>query len=373
MTLGPPQDGWTLLTSYEPQAKSIEPHHFLFLIKTMKLASYQDGSKDGQLVVVSKDLQTAHFASAIAHTLQDALDDWNFFSPQLQDLYDALNQGRARYAFPFSPAMCRSPLPRAYQRVHANAYQSQRLGHSPSELAVQPQMMFGSSTRLMGALEDVRLQHATGFFDFESEITVITDEIEQGVSELDAIQGVRLLMLSCAWTMHSQGDPLEQAQTSLAPMIEKPFSSFGPVAVTPDELGEAWSAGRVHLTLESRVNDKRIGLNECGQDMDFHFGQLMAAFCAHRPMAAGTILTTGAVCNAGVLQGHDWVWPHGVSCLSQKRAIEARTQGQAHTPYLKARDKVHIELKAKNGHPLMGAIEQYLVSDGDEDGAQGHH
>jgi len=341
----------------------------------MKLASYQDGSKDGQLVVVSKDLQTAHFASSIAHTLQDVLDDWNFFSPQLQDLYDALNQGRARYAFPFNPTMCRAPLPRAYQRVHANAYQSQRLAHKAGPLAKEPVMNFGSSTRLLGALEDVRLDQITGFWDFEAEIGVITDEIEQGVSELEAIQGVRLVLISCAYTLHSQEDSFEPKEPKenqepmekwLSPMQEKPFTSFAPVAVTPDELGEAWSSGRVHLTLETRVNDKRIGLNECGQDMDFHFGELIAAYCAHRPMAAGTILTTGAVCNAGVLQGNDWVWPHGVSSLVEKRVIEARTQGQAHTPYLKVQDKVHIELKAKNAHPLMGAIEQYLVANTDD-------
>ena len=328
--------------------------HFLILIKTMKFASYQDGSKDGQLVVVSKDLQTAHFASAIAHTLQDVLDDWNFFSPQLQDLYDALNQGRARYAFAFNPSLCQAPLPRAYQRVHARAYQTQRLGHPQGTEASHPELSFGSSTGLLGAHEDVLLPKPGGEWDFEAEIAVITDEVERGVSELEAIQSVRLVMLSNAWTLSTDSTP------GLEPMHNMPWSSFGPVALTPDELGQAWRGGRVHLTLETRVNDKRLGLNECGQDMDFHFGQLIAASAAHRALASGTIVSTGAVCNAGVLQGSDWVWPTGVSCLSQKRAIEARTQGQAHTPYLKAGDKVHIELKTKNASALMGAISQFI-------------
>ena len=327
----------------------------------MKLASYQDGSKDGQLVVVSKDLQTAHFASAVAHHLQRALDDWNFFSPQLQDLYDALNQGRARYAFAFNPAMCVAPLPRAYQRVHAKAYQSQRLGHSPLTEESHPELAFGASTGLLGAREDVHLMPGQGVLDFESELAVVLDDLEPGVSALEAIQSVRLLMLSSAWHWMPGGVDAAQMDDKRSPVLSRPFSTMGPVAVTPDELGEAWGAGRVQLTLETRVNDKRLGLNECGQDMDFHVGQLIAAFCATQAVSAGTLLSTGAVCNAGVLQGSDWVWPHGASSLSQKRAMEARTQGQAHTPFLKAGDKVHIELKTKNGAPLMGAIEQFLV------------
>jgi fumarylacetoacetate (FAA) hydrolase len=344
----------------------------------MKLASYQDGSKDAQLVVVSKDLQTAHFASAIAHTLQEVLDDWNFFSPQLQDLYDSLNQGRARYAFPFNPAMCRAPLPRAYQRLQGQAYRSHRLelglgqpsGPGSHEAVLQPNVVLGSSTHLMGGLEDVKLPAELKELDFEAEIGVITDEVESGVSELEAIQSVRLLVLSCAWMIPTHVDPSEEGRDPSPTSFDGPppvpgqlFSSFSPVALTPDELGEAWSGGRVHLTLETRVNDKRVGLNECGQDMDFHFGQLIAAYCAHRPMAAGTVLTSGAVCNAGVQQGHDWVWPQGVSSLSQKRAMEWRTHHQIHTPFLKAQDQVHIELKGKQGQPLMGYIEQSLVAD----------
>ena len=336
----------------------------------MKFASYQDGSKDGQLVVVSKDLQTAHFASAIAHTLQDVLDDWNFFSPQLQDLYDALNQGRARYAFAFNPSMCKAPLPRAYQRVHSRAYQTQRLGRPQGAQPRHPALSFGSSTGLLGAHEDVHLPRSQGVWDFEAELAVITDEVECGVSELDAIQSVRLLMLSNAWTVFTESALADEPDSGLEPMHHKPWSSCGPLAITPDELGEAWRGGRVHLTLETRLNDKRLGLNECGQDMDFHFGQLIAATAAHRALASGTLVSTGAVCNAGVLQGSDWVWPTGVGSLSQKRAIEARTQGQAHTPYLKAGDKVHLELKTKNAQPLMGAISQFIVDPSEPAGSE---
>src|SRR3954462_178007 len=169
----------------------------------MKLATYRDGSRDGQLVVVSRDLQSAHYATGIAHKLQQVLDDWNFLAPQLQDLYDALNGGKARHAFPFDPARCMAPLPRAYQWADGSAYinhvelvRAARKAEVPQTYYTDPLMYQGGSDDFLGPCDDVIVAKEKYGIDFEAEIAVITGDVPMGAAPERALDGIRLVMLA---------------------------------------------------------------------------------------------------------------------------------------------------------------------------------
>ena len=222
----------------------------------MKLATYKDGSHDGQLVVVSRDLSTAHFATGIAGRMQQLLDDWNFLSPQLQDLYVTLNQGKARHAFEFVPAMCAAPLPRAYQWADGSAYlnhvelvRKARKAEVPASFYEDPLMYQGGSDDFLGPRDDAPFADTEWGIDFEAEVAVITGDVANGASPEQALEGVRLLMLANDWSLR-QLVPGELAK-GFGFFQSKPATAFSPVAVTPDELGAAWRGGRVHLTISS--------------------------------------------------------------------------------------------------------------------------
>ena len=327
----------------------------------MKLATYKDGSRDGQLVVVSRDLGTAHYATGIASKLQQALDDWGFISPQLQDLYDQLNSGRARHAFAFDARQCMAPLPRAYQWADGSAYLNHvelvrraRGAEVPASFYTDPLMYQGGSDDFLGPCDDVVVPSEAMGIDFEAEIAVITGDVKMGASPEQALDGVRLLMLANDVSLRNL-IPAELAK-GFGFFQSKPATAFSPVAVTLDELGDAWQGGRVHLTLQSTWNGRRVGMCDAGAEMSFHFGQLIAHIAKTRNVRAGSIVGSGTVSNKD--------WSKGYSCIAEKRCIETIEDGRPSTEFMKYGDTIRIEMKGRDGQSLFGAIDQQIVSHG---------
>ena len=324
----------------------------------MKLATYKDGSRDGQLVVVSRDMALAHFAAGTATRLQQVLDDWNFLSPQLQDLYVTLNQGRARHAFAFEPRQCLAPLPRAYQWADGAAYLSHltrlrqaRGAELPASSATDPLMYQGGSDSFLGPRDDAWFGSDAWGIDFEAELAVITGDVEMGASPAQALDGVRLLMLANDWSLRNLV-PAE-LDKGFGLLQSKPATAFSPVAVTPDELGAAWQGGRVHLVMQSAINGKPVGGCDAGPEMAFHFGQLIAHLAKTRNVRAGSVVGSGTVSNTDATRG----W----HCIAEQRAIETIDSGGPRTPYLVTGDTVRIEMTGRDGLSVFGAIEQCVA------------
>ncbi len=325
----------------------------------MKLATLKDGSRDGQLVVVSRDLATAHFATGVSSTLQRVLDDWNFLSPQLEDLYATLNGGKARHAFAFDPRACMAPLPRVFQWADGSAYlnhvelvRKARGADMPASFFEDPLMYQGGSDDFLGPCDDAPFAGTDWGIDFESEVAVVTGDLASGFSPDTALEGVRLLMLVNDWSLRNL-IPAELAK-NFGFLQSKPATAFGPVAVTPDELGPAWQGGRVHLAVESRWNGERVGLCEAGPEMSFHFGQLIAHVAKTRRLRAGSIVGSGTVSNQD--------WSHGISCIAERRAIETIETGQPKTAFMQFGDTIRIEMLGRDGQSVFGAIDQRVVS-----------
>ena len=331
----------------------------------MKLATYKDGSRDGQLVVVSRDLAMAHYATGIAGKLQQVLDDWNFMSPQLQDLYEALNRagdgsstGLARHAFPFEPARCMAPLPRAYQWADGSAFlnhvelvRKARNAEVPASFYGDPLVYQGGSDDFIGPCDDIVVASEDFGIDFEAEVAVITADIAMGATPAQALEGIRLLTLVNDVSLRNL-IPDELAK-GFGFFQGKPATAFGPVAVTPDEVGDAWVKGRLHLTLQSSWNGRKVGMCEAGPEMTFHFGQLIAHLCKTRNVRAGSIVGSGTVSNKD--------WSHGYSCIAEKRAIETIEDGKPKTGFMKFGDRIRIEVKGQDGQSVFGAIDQKVV------------
>jgi fumarylacetoacetate (FAA) hydrolase len=323
----------------------------------MKLATYRDGSRDGQLVVVSSDLSLAHYASSIASRLQQVLDDWNFVSPQLEDLARTLNQGKTRHAFPFDPRLCMAPLPRAYQWADGSAYLSHiervrtaRGTRVPENLHSEPLIVQRGSDDFRGPRDDIVVDEAHGI-DFEAGVAVITGDLRIGSSSDAAIEGVRLLMLANDITLRNLVP--DEATLGFSPVQSKPATSFSPVAATPDELGPAWRDGRVHLALQCHRNAKPFGWCEAGLDMKFHFGQLIAHLCKTRNVRAGSIISSGPVSNRDRSRGF--------SCIAEQRAVETLHRDEPLTEFLRLGDSVRIDMMGCDGASVFGAIEQCVA------------
>jgi fumarylacetoacetate (FAA) hydrolase len=325
----------------------------------MKLATYKDGSRDGQLVVVSRDLSIAHYASGIATRLQQLLDDWGFISPQLEELSQTLNHGKARHAFNFEPQKCMAPLPRAYQWVDGSAFinhvelvRKARHAEVPESFYTDPLMYQGGSDDFIGARDDIVCASTDFGIDFEAEVAVITGDVEMGSAPDAAIDAIRLVMLANDVSLRHL-IPAELAK-GFGFLQSKPATAFSPVAATPDELGDHWRGGRLHLNLESVWNGKRVGLCDAGPEMTFHFGQLIAHLCKTRNVRAGSIIGSGTVSNKD--------WSRGYSCIAEKRAIETIEGGAPKTEFMQYGDTVRIDMKGADGSSLFGAIEQRVVA-----------
>ena len=321
----------------------------------MKLATINDGTRDGQLAVVARDLKTAHLADGIAPTLQAALDDWPFIAPQLGDLYQLLNGGRAPKGFEFDPANCMAPLPRAYQWADGSAYVNHvelvrkgRGAEMPASFWEEPLMYQGGSDDFIGPTADIVLAHEEWGIDFEAEVAVITGDVPMGVTPDQAQLHIRLLMLVNDVSLRNLIP--EELAKGFGFLQSKPASSFSPVAVTPDELGEAWRDGKVHLPLRSTWNGKLVGQPNAGVDMVFNFPQLLSHLCKTRNARAGTIVGSGTVSNKDAKKGY--------SCIAEKRCLELIADGVASTPFMLFGDTIKIEMLDAGNHTLFGAIEQ---------------
>ena len=321
----------------------------------MKLATLKDGTRDGQLMVVSRDLKTAQLADGVARTLQRALDDWSFIAPQLEQLYQELNQGRARRSFDFEPANCMAPLPRAFQWADGSAYvnhvelvRKARGAELPASFWEDPLMYQGGSDDLLGPTDDIALFHEEWGIDFEAEVAVITDDVPMGVTPDQAHQRIRLLMLANDVSLRNL-IPDELAK-GFGFVQAKPATSFSPVAVTPDELGDAWKGGKVHLPLLSTWNDKLVGKPQAGVDMTFNFPQLIAHLAKSRNVRAGSIVGSGTVSNKDAKRGY--------SCIAEQRAREMIADGAPATPFMAFGDTIRIEMLNADGKSVFGAITQ---------------
>jgi fumarylacetoacetate (FAA) hydrolase len=324
----------------------------------MKLATLKDGSRDGQLVVVSRDLSQAHYATGIANSLQQVLDDWAFMAPQLEDLSVALNQGRARHVFAFDPAQCMAPLPRAFQWADGSAYlnhvelvRKSRNATVPESFYNDPLMYQGGSDDFIGPRDPIVVPDEAYGIDFESEIAVITGDVAMQVSPEEALESVRLVMLVNDVSLrHLIPDELAKGFGFLQ---GKPATAFSPVAVTVDELGDAWQGGRLNGVLQSTWNGRRVGLCEAGPEMTFHFGQLIAHLAKTRRVRAGSVIGSGTVSNKD--------WAKGYSCIAERRCIETIENGEPSTDFMRFGDTIRIEMKGRDGQSIFGAIDQTVT------------
>ncbi|MBD1557049.1 fumarylacetoacetate hydrolase family protein [Vibrio sp. S9_S30] len=323
----------------------------------MKLASLKHG-RDGNLILVSRDLSQATLATDIAPTLQHALDNWADTSEQLELRYQALNAGNVNTTFPFNPEDCASPLPRAFQWADGSAYvnhvelvRKARGATMPESFWTDPLMYQGMSDGFLGPRDDIELADDKWGCDFEGEIAVITGDVPMSTPPENAEQHIKLLMLVNDVSLRNL-IPGELAK-GFGFFQSKPASAFSPVAITPDELGAAWSEGKVHLPLHVHLNGEKFGSPEAGVDMTFNFHQLVAHVAKSRHLAAGTIIGSGTVSNIDRSKGS--------CCLAEKRMLEIIDSGEPLTPFMTYGDRVEIEMLDKEGNSLFGKIDQTVA------------
>lgn len=335
----------------------------------MKLATLRDGSRDGRLVVVSRDL--VHAAPApLVKTLQEALDDWDAIAPDLQRLSDELNEGRIAGTLAFDTADCLSPLPRAYQWADASAYinhvelvRRARGADLPDSLYTDPMMYQGGSDTFLAPRDPIPapLRADDWGVDLEAELAVITGDVPLGIAPEAAGAFIRLLMLVNDVSLRNLM-PAELAK-GFGFFQSKPSTAFSPVAITPDELGPAWDGARVHRPMRSWINGIPLGQPDAGRDMLFSFPQLIAHAAKTRALSAGTILGSGTVSNRSPDGGFGGTVAEGgvgYSCLVELRTVETLRDGAAKTPYLQHGDEVRIEMLDEAGASIFGAIQQVV-------------
>jgi fumarylacetoacetate (FAA) hydrolase len=332
----------------------------------MKLASLKQG-RDGRLVVVSKDLTRATDAFFIVPTLQAALDSWERVAPQLQALSEQLEHGSVP-SFRFHENDCASPLPRAYQWADASAYvnhvelvRKARGAEMPASFWTDPLMYQGGSDSLIGPRDPVPVAEEAYGIDFEAEVAVITDDVPMGASPEQAVAAIRLVVLVNDVSLRNL-IPAELGK-GFGFFQSKPSSALSPIAATPDELGENWKGGKLHLPLHSTLNGQPFGQPNAGIDMTFDFGTLIAHAAKTRPLGAGTIIGSGTVSNKGKDGGPGKPINEGgvgYSCIAELRTIETIETGEPKTPFMRFGDTIRIEMKDEAGKSIFGAIEQIV-------------
>ncbi|MGF1726195.1 fumarylacetoacetate hydrolase family protein [Photobacterium nomapromontoriensis] len=323
----------------------------------MKLASLNQG-RDGQLIVVSRDLTAAVHANDIAPTLQFALDNWEQVEPELQHLYRNLNDGQLNTTFPFNPEYCSSPLPRAYQWADCSAYvnhvelvRKARGAEMPDSLWTDPLVYQGMSDAFIGPTQPILVANDQWGIDFEAEIAIVTDDVTMGTRAEEVHDHIKLLMLVNDVSLRNL-IPAELAK-GFGFFQSKPASSFSPVAVTPDELGEYWHDFKVHHRLSVYLNGQLFGQPHAGTDMIFNFAVLIQHIAKSRPLSAGSIIGSGTVSNKDRNSGS--------CCLAEQRMLEIIESGVAKTPFMAFGDTVRIEMLDQDGHSVFGAIEQQVI------------
>ena len=333
----------------------------------MKLATLKDSTRDGRLVVVSRDLTRCSEVGHIARTLQAALDDWKHVGPRLAEVAEGLETG-AQPSGRFHEHDAASPLPRAYQWADGSAYvnhvelvRKARNAPMPESFWTEPLIYQGGSDSFLGPRDPIVMADEAYGIDMEAEIAVVVDDVPMGATPEDARAAIRLVMLVNDVSLRGL-IPAELAK-GFGFFQSKPSSAFSPVAVTPDELGEAFDGGKLHLPLLVGLNGKPFGRADAGIDMTFDFGQLISHAARTRPLCAGTLIGSGPVSNT--LDGGPGkpvsAGGAGYSCIAEIRMIETIEAGTATTPFMRFGDVVRIEMKDSAGHSIFGAIEQTVT------------
>jgi len=324
----------------------------------VKLATLKDGSRDGTLLVVSKDLKRAQKVDHIAPTLQAALDDWNYLLPFLSDAAQSVEMKQTNRSFDLDPRQLMAPLPRAHQfadgsayLIHAELIRRSRKQELSADFKKEPLMYQGCSDPLLGPCDDIVAASEEHGIDLEMELGVITGDVPMGLDKERAGAHIRLLLLLNDISLRALV-PAELAK-GFGFFHGKPPSSFAPVAVTPDELGEAWDGKRAHGPVRAWVNGALLGEPDAGADMHFDFPRLIAHAAKTRPLSAGAIIGSGTVSNRDRKKG--------AGCLFERRAEEILKEGKAKTPFLKFGDRVRIEMLGPDGKSVFGAIDQAVV------------
>lgn len=327
----------------------------------MKLATLRNATRDGQLVVVSRDLTKAMAVPQIAATLQTALDDWSRMAPKLLAVAQDLEKGSLTASFPFDVEQAMAPLPRAYQWVDGSAYvnhvelvRKARGAQMPESFWTDPLVYQGGSDDFLGARQDVPVPSEEYGIDLEGEVAVITDDVPMGTRRDQAPDHIQLVMLVNDWSLRNL-IPGELTK-GFGFYQSKPATAFSPVAVTPDELGAAWSEAKIHLPLAVHINGQPFGQPNAGVDMTFDFARLIEHITVTRNAGAGTIVGSGTISN--------YDRSLGSACIAERRTLEQLEHGKPVTPFLKFGDRVRIEMFDAAGRSLFGAIEQRVVHSG---------
>jgi fumarylacetoacetate (FAA) hydrolase len=323
----------------------------------MKLASIDNQTRDGQLVVVNRDLTKAVSVPEIATTMQSAIDNWNENESKLKAVYEKLNANQLNDAFDFSSVRVLAPLPRAYHWADGSAYvthvelvRKARNAELPESFWTDPLMYMGASDAFIGANDDIEIENEAWGIDFESEVAVITDDVPPGTSAEEALNHIKLITIINDVSLRNL-IPNELSK-QFGFYQSKPWTSFAPVVVTPDELTESWKDGKLHLPLHSTLNGTLIGSPNAGVDMTFNFGQLVAHAAKTRSLMAGTVIGSGTVANQGS--------PDGSSCLAEVRCLEIIKDGKPSTPFMSFGDRIEVEMKDKEGKTIFGKINQVV-------------
>jgi fumarylacetoacetate (FAA) hydrolase len=324
----------------------------------MKLASLKEGGRDGTLIVVDRALKRAVRAGAIAPTLQKAIEDWSTIAPKLQDLADKLSDDKVTGAFALDPLALAAPLPRAYQWADGSAYvvhvelvRKARGVEMPPSFWTDPLMYQGGSDSFVGCRDEIEMADEAWGIDFEGEIGVITDDVPMGISAEAARQHIKLVTILNDVSLRNV--IVTELAKGFGFFHGKPATAFAPVAVTPDELGEAWDGARLNLPLISTFNGREFGHPNAAIDLTFDFGQLIAHAAKTRHLEAGTVVGSGTVANRDAAAG--------CSCIAERRVRETIDSGKPVTPFMKFGDRIRIEMFARDGQSIFGAIDQKVV------------
>lgn len=333
----------------------------------MKLATLKRGGRDGSLIVVSRDLSRYASAAEIAPTMQAALDDWANTKPQLEALSDKVNAGDIATERLIDDELA-APLPRAYQWADGSAYVNHvelvrraRGAELPESFWTDPLMYQGGSDSFIGPRDNVLVQSEDFGVDFEAEITVITGDVPMAATPDQAADEIRLVMLVNDVSLRNL-IPAELAK-GFGFFQSKPSSAFSPVAVTPDELGDAWDGRKLSLPLLSWLNNEPFGKPNAGEDMTFDFADLVAHAAKTRPLAAGAVIGSGTISNKQNTDHGSAIADGGVgySCIAEVRMIETINDGKPSTSFMQFGDRIRIEMLDANGESIFGAIDQYVA------------
>ena len=324
----------------------------------MKLASLKEGGRDGTLIVVNRDMSRAVKVPQIAPTLQVALENWAEMEAALSGVFDRLQQGNVEGAFEFDPKQAAAPLPRSYHWADGSAYvthvelvRKARGAELPDSFWTDPLMYMGASDVFLGPCDDIPLESEDWGIDFESEVAIFTDDVPAGITPEQAKAHIKLVTIINDVSLRNL-IPKELAK-QFGFYQSKPHTAFAPVAVTPDELGDAWDGGKIHLPMHSIMNGVKLGSPNAGVDNTFDLPRLISHAAKSRPLMAGTVVGSGTVANVGSKDGS--------SCISEIRCLETIADGKPTTEFMKFGDRIEIEMFDENGATIFGRIDQIVT------------